>query len=105
MESGSQSTIAFTNTTARAPAWDTFVSATPECKNAKPGKTFSCLREANLTTLLNSWETVVASHPLAFAPAVDGPDGLIPDLPSKLLAMGHFARVPFIAGTNLDEGV
>ena len=29
---------------------------------------------------------------------------IIPDYPSKLLAKGRLANVPFIAGTNLDEG-
>lgn len=105
MESGSQSTIAFTNTIARAPAWNTFVNATAECSNALPGETFDCLRQANLTTLLAAWNVVTAAHPLAFSPAIDGPGGLIPDLPSRLLAAGRFARVPFIAGTNLDEGI
>jgi hypothetical protein len=37
-------------------------------------------------------------------PVIDGPGGLIPDLPSVLFKRGQFARLPFIAGTNLDEG-
>ena len=38
-----------------------------------------------------------------FVPVLDGPDGLLPDLSSKLLSEGHFSKIPFIAGTVLDE--
>lgn len=41
---------------------------------------------------------------LPFDPTLDGAHGLFPDLPSQLLPRGQFARLPFIAGTNLDEG-
>ncbi|CAK5266236.1 unnamed protein product [Mycena citricolor] len=37
-------------------------------------------------------------------PVIDGPGGLIPELPSRLLLKEKFAKIPFIAGTNLDEG-
>ncbi|KAG5220602.1 feruloyl esterase [Salix suchowensis] len=40
----------------------------------------------------------------AWDPTIDGPGGILPDIPSKLLARGQFARLPFIAGTVLDEG-
>ena len=36
---------------------------------------------------------------------IDGPNGLIPDLPSKLLSQGKFSKIPFMAGANLDEGM
>jgi len=39
-----------------------------------------------------------------FQPVIDGPDGLIPDIPSKLLAEGRFSKLPFMSGTNKDEG-
>jgi acetylcholinesterase len=29
---------------------------------------------------------------------------IIPVLPSEMMQKGHFAKLPFIAGTNLDEG-
>ncbi|KAK0224107.1 Alpha/Beta hydrolase protein [Armillaria fumosa] len=41
---------------------------------------------------------------LPFDPTLDGADGIFPDLPSRLLSRRQFARLPFIAGTNLDEG-
>ncbi|KIJ28223.1 hypothetical protein M422DRAFT_189998, partial [Sphaerobolus stellatus SS14] len=37
-------------------------------------------------------------------PTLDGPLGLYSDFASKLFALGRFARIPFITGTNLDEG-
>ncbi|KAJ7897434.1 esterase 1 [Mycena leptocephala] len=40
----------------------------------------------------------------AWPPIIDGPGGIIPDLPSVLLRRGQISRLPFIAGTVLDEG-
>jgi len=45
-----------------------------------------------------------APEEFAFDPTVDGPGGLLPELPSGILSRGAFAKLPFIAGTNLDEG-
>jgi hypothetical protein len=45
-----------------------------------------------------------APEQFGFPPTIDGQSGLYPDMPSRLLSEGHFARLPFIAGTNLDEG-
>jgi len=39
-----------------------------------------------------------------FDPTIDGPGGLFPDIASRLFKRGQFAKLPFIAGTNLDEG-
>ena len=39
-----------------------------------------------------------------FIPIIDGSEGLVPDLPSLRLRAGAGNRVPFIAGTVLDEG-
>jgi hypothetical protein len=41
---------------------------------------------------------------LFWTPTIDGPGGVFPDLASRLYSRGHFAKLPFIAGTNLDEG-
>ncbi|KIJ52826.1 hypothetical protein M422DRAFT_155801, partial [Sphaerobolus stellatus SS14] len=38
-------------------------------------------------------------------PTLDGPLGLYSDFASKLFALGRFARIPFITGTNLDEDI
>ena len=39
-----------------------------------------------------------------FVPVLDGPRGVFPELPSTAWERGSFARLPLIAGTNLDEG-
>ena len=44
-----------------------------------------------------------------YVPVIDGPGGLIPDLPSTLLAEallaeGNFSKFPTMTGTNLDDG-
>ncbi|KAI0713037.1 extracellular triacylglycerol lipase precursor [Cerioporus squamosus] len=105
-ESGSAGTIPFFNASRRGVAWDKFVSEVPACANASAGATFSCMQRVDTATLLTALEETAASfpEPFLFVPVLDGPDGLVPDLPSKLLAEGRFSKIPFIAGTNLDEG-
>ncbi|OBZ76209.1 Lipase 2 [Grifola frondosa] len=105
-ESGHAGSLPIFNSTRHEDVWQTFVAATPECAGASPHDTFDCLRQANLTTLLNSYTAAqfTGTNELTFAPVLDGPNGLIPELPSKFLAVGNFSRLPFIAGTNLDEG-
>ncbi len=68
--------------------------------------TFDCIRRANTSEvfdgLLNS--IAKADEQFPFGPTLDGPQGLFQDFPSRLYSEGKFARLPFIAGTNLDEG-
>ena len=73
---------------------------------AGTGNTFDCLREANSSEIFTGLKKSIAEAPErnAFDPTFDGPDGLFPDIASNLINAGHFARLPFIAGTNLDEG-
>lgn len=40
----------------------------------------------------------------AFVPVIDGPGGLIPNLPSISWTNGDFAKISFISGDVLDEG-
>lgn len=89
----------------RETSWQTFVSATPECSGASPTNTFGCLRAADLNTLVTSLERTlgVGSQQFIFPPVIDG--SIVPDLPSSLISSGQFSRVPFIAGTVLDEGL
>ena len=56
--------------------------------------------------MLSGVITAVTKAPelFGFDPTIDGPGGLYPDIASRLLKQGHFAKLPFIAGTNLDEG-
>ena len=106
VESGSAGTLPFFNASRRDVVWETFVSDVPECANATAGDTFSCMQDVDTAALLTAWEDTAASfsEPFLFVPVLDGPDGLVPDLPSNLFASGKFSKIPFIAGTNLDEG-
>ena len=64
------------------------------------------MKEANTSEIFVGLEKSLAEAPelFAFDPTIDGPGGLFPEIASKLINAGHFARLPFIAGTNLDEG-
>ncbi|TBU28362.1 extracellular triacylglycerol lipase precursor [Dichomitus squalens] len=105
-ESGSAGSLPIFDASRREVVWDSFVGNTTACTDATAGATFGCLRNATTSDLLSSWETIAAlfPEPFLFSPVIDGPNGIIPDLPSKLLAAGHFSKIPFIAGTVLDEG-
>ncbi|RDX40976.1 extracellular triacylglycerol lipase precursor [Lentinus brumalis] len=105
-ESGSAGTMPFFNASRRDVVWDKFVSDVPACADATAGNTFSCMQSVDTAALLTAWQETDASfpEPFLFVPVLDGPNGLIPDLPSKLFAAGKFSKIPFIAGTNLDEG-
>ncbi|TFK83623.1 extracellular triacylglycerol lipase precursor [Polyporus arcularius HHB13444] len=105
-ESGSAGTMPFFNASRRDVVWDKFVSDVPACADTTAGNTFSCMQSVDTAALLTAWQETDASfpEPFLFVPVLDGPNGLIPDLPSKLFAAGKFSKIPFIAGTNLDEG-
>jgi para-nitrobenzyl esterase len=64
----------------------------------------ACLRQIPASTLLaslpGSGSTIVTG--LSFEPVVDG--GFLPDQPRTLFDSRHFARVPYILGSNADEG-
>lgn len=64
------------------------------------------MKKANTSQIFTglSKSLVEAPELFGFDPTIDGPGGLFPDIASKLINAGHFARLPFIAGTNLDEG-
>ena len=47
----------------------------------------------------------MAIEPFPFRPVLDGLEGIISDLPARRLSNGAGGRVPFIAGTVLDEGL
>jgi para-nitrobenzyl esterase len=54
----------------------------------------SCLRQVPVSTLL--------AHASDLGPVVDG--GFLPDQPRTLFDTGHYARVPYLLGSNSDEG-
>ncbi|KXN81465.1 Lipase 2 [Leucoagaricus sp. SymC.cos] len=107
LESGSQATSINFGAARRQGNWDNFVAGVASCSSlATTGNTFNCLRQANSTEIFNGLLAAISEAPeeFGFDPTIDGPGGLYPDIPSRLFANGHFARLPFIAGTNLDEG-
>lgn len=106
MESGSQATLAIFTAESGDALWNIFTQAVPSCASAAQGKTLDCLRQASITDLLEAAAIAGSKNPgeFAFIPVVDGQGGVIPDLPSTLLSKGSFSKVPFIAGTNLDDG-
>ncbi|KAJ6514750.1 extracellular triacylglycerol lipase precursor [Mycena vulgaris] len=104
LQSGSAASLMVFDASRRQADWDNFVrTASPGCAG---GNSIACLQKVNSSALLHA---IVASSAQAnedypWAPTLDGPDGLLPAPPSTLLAQGRFARIPFIAGTILDEG-
>ena len=86
--------------------WQNFVAAVPECSGASVNDSFDCLRQASVSTILNAQGSASgqAGEQFPWSPVIDGTGGVIPDLPSNLLASGTFSRIPFISGSNLDEG-
>lgn len=106
MESGSAASPFLFNATRRQTDWNLLVSFVPECANVPTTDSFECLRSASANTILNATNTMLSmiQERFPFSPNLDGPNGIIPDLPSKLYAEGHFSKIPRISGCNLDEG-
>ncbi|KAJ6463699.1 extracellular triacylglycerol lipase precursor [Mycena vitilis] len=85
--------------------WKFFLSMIPACANlSATDNSFECLRAVPVDEIVTAHAAAVATAVVGWTPVIDGPGGLIPELPSELVAEGHFSRVPFISGTNLDEG-
>ncbi|KAK0194685.1 Alpha/Beta hydrolase protein [Armillaria mellea] len=94
-ESGSASSPVIYNASTRETTWQYFVAGTTGCELANTSAIYQGLLEA--------YALAIEDH--AFYPALDGPSGtILPDLPTRLWAKGQFATIPFISGTNLDEG-
>ncbi|KAG7439417.1 alpha/beta-hydrolase [Guyanagaster necrorhizus] len=95
------------NASARESTWQDFVAGTTGCKSvAGTQNNFGCLQAVNSSAI---YQGIVEAYALAiedfpFYPVLDGTSGVLPDLPTQLWAKGKFATIPFISGTNLDEG-
>ncbi len=93
-----------TPTAAEGAATATSFAASAGC-GAAPDQ-LACLRAKPASALLAILQA--ASNPGAivpnfnFGPVVDG--GFLPDQPRTLYDSGHFQRVPYILGSNADEG-
>ena len=107
LESGSAASLPLAPASSKEVFWQNFTGAVPSCASlAQTQNTLDCLRKANTTEISIAVEIAVAAggDSYVFIPALDGPGGLLPCLPSSTLREGGFSRLPFIAGTNLDEG-
>jgi acetylcholinesterase len=62
------------------------------------------LKQATIEQIQDAQIGLAPAPDFPWLPIVDGPGGLIPDRISKLCREGKFADLPFIDGTNLDEG-
>ena len=104
-ESGTADTLPVFDAYRNLPSWMLFVQNTQPCAAALSNDTFECLMSASPSDLLAGINAGLAIEPYPFRPVLDGPEGIISDLPVRRLSRGDGGRVPFIAGTNLDEGL
>ncbi|KAJ7286289.1 extracellular triacylglycerol lipase precursor [Mycena rebaudengoi] len=107
-ESGGAAIIGLFNADHRQADWDNYVRFVPECAHlAGTPDTFKCMQGvANSTTLAIASLRALGQANVIYpwTPTIDGPGGLLPDLPSVFIKRGQFAHLPFIAGNTLDEG-
>ena len=107
MESGTARAPSLFEPPRRQPAWDTLVSNIPGCADSvENGTSIPCAQTASTQDILKALTQTADTFPgvILWQPVIDGPGGLIPDLASKLHEEGKFAKLPFMTGTNLDEG-
>ncbi|KAH8999251.1 esterase 1 [Lactarius akahatsu] len=104
-QSGVGSTLPIFNAYRGTPSWMLFANNTKSCMalTLSPDSTFSCLMSASPSDLLVGTRAGMAIELFPFRPVLDGNEGVISDQPVKRLARGAGQRVPFIAGTVLDE--
>ncbi|KAJ3751252.1 extracellular triacylglycerol lipase precursor [Lentinula detonsa] len=106
-ESGSAATALTFHAQHRQIDWNNFVAGVPGCAElSETENTFGCLQSVDTTAILDGLIIAQNEAPEEFpwSPAIDGEGGFMPELPSLLFAKGTFAKIPFISGTNLDEG-
>ncbi|KAG6884628.1 hypothetical protein C0993_009433 [Termitomyces sp. T159_Od127] len=60
-----------------------------------------CLRSASVGALVSAVNRVPNG---AFAPVIDGPNGFLPDLPSRLIARGNFSAIDYVGGHCTGDG-
>ena len=88
---------------ANQPSWDSF-SSLVGCSSTS-GSVLDCLRGADSEVVMDAVRQVVPKTTFNWWPALDGANGLIPDLPSNIWAAGGYTQVPSIAGAHLDDGM
>ena len=107
MQSGVANSIFAFKASRNEPFWQKCVGNVASCASlATSGSTLSCLRNAPTDEISAAVLQSVVLEDLAanlnWTPAIDGK--LVPDVPSSLFGKRRLANVPFITGTNLDEG-
>ncbi|KAJ6605909.1 extracellular triacylglycerol lipase precursor [Mycena sp. CBHHK59/15] len=106
-ESGSQASLPLFPPERGETDWQNFVKGVASCADeANTNMAIPCLQNAGTEEIFAGLSAAAAETTVQFTwgPVLDGPGGLIPDLPSVLFARGQFAKLPFISGTNKDEG-
>ncbi|KAJ7291433.1 esterase 1 [Mycena rebaudengoi] len=107
-QSGSAATSSLFTSDRGEADWQNFVGGVAACNAPRNNNsdTFDWLRSVESTDILCGWANASANTQVQFpwTPILDGPNGLIPRLPSEIWETGNFSHLPFIAGTNLDEG-
>jgi carboxylesterase type B len=106
-ESGHANTLPIFHAAIRETDWQDFVRNVPSCAYlATSGSTIHCLQGANSSEITQGLLASISEAPEQFpwTPALDGPSGIVPNYTSILFAKGLVSKLPFIAGTNLDEG-
>ncbi|KAF5310382.1 hypothetical protein D9611_012081 [Ephemerocybe angulata] len=108
LESGSSNGVTAFPASRNEAVWQAFVEKVPSCARvASTGRTFECLKEASTEEVALAMSQIVPDSiiSLKWAPTLDfGRGSVYPDYASRLYEEGRFARLPFIAGTNRDEG-
>ncbi|KAJ6586827.1 esterase 1 [Mycena vulgaris] len=108
LQSGAPATTVVFEAEHRQKDWETFVRAVPECAgtlDSESRPTFACMRSVDSGALLDALGIASGLIPEQFpwVPVIDGPGGLLPEMPSVLLEKGKFSNLPCISGTTLDE--
>lgn len=111
-ESGQAGTVTSPKAAFQEDAWQRMIQGVPSCAaTANSGSSLSCLKAASADEIYAGWLGAMEGatgflEAFLFIPVVDpGPKSVFPDSPSRLYTKGRFSRLPFIAGTNLDEGM
>ncbi|KAJ3511668.1 hypothetical protein NMY22_g15578 [Coprinellus aureogranulatus] len=101
-QSGQANSLASYTAAEHEPLWQNFVSSVPSCANTtSSGHSLPCLRNSSTEEITR----VALELGRNWAPAIDRGEGSVfSEYASRVYREGRFARVPFIAGTNLDEG-
>ncbi|TYJ55469.1 hypothetical protein B9479_003859 [Cryptococcus floricola] len=105
-ENAYQALLSASNCSSTSPSTNSTASANVLNANTATSTPFDCLRSLSSEQILAAQLSVKSQTEFAasfvYGPTIDG--DLIPDSPHTLLAQGKIAKIPFITGSNKDEG-